>query len=281
MRKGPLDRVQTDVEVLFQVSHRNRSDSKRRRVVDAARYRRPRMTDPRHLVSFVEPAVMHEAKLMAEREVGVSGRIVRIKLERLHEKLSRDCGVGIRKAHHMRQRSEIEIVSAQALRSFPAGPLDLQFSETWLDDADHPIGNLILKIKYVLRCAVEFIGPEMGAGLGFDQLRRDAHRAPDLRTPPSKTYRTPSSRPTCRTSTGLPLYMKLELRAITNSHLMRDNPVVMSSTIPSAKYSCSGSPLMFWKGSTAIEGLSGRDSAGLSESASEGACRLSRAMPYA
>ena len=51
--------------------------------------------------------------------------------------------------------------------------------------------------------------------------------------------------------------MKLELRAITNSHLIRDNPVMMSSTIPSAKYSCSGSPLMFWNANTAIEGLSG------------------------
>ena len=52
--------------------------------------------------------------------------------------------------------------------------------------------------------------------------------------------------------------MKLEFRAMTNSPLMRDNAVMMSSTIPSAKYSCSGSPLMFWKGKTAIEGLSGR-----------------------
>ena len=58
--------------------------------------------------------------------------------------------------------------------------------------------------------------------------------------------------------------MKVELRAITNSHLIRDSPVVMSSTMPSAKYSCSGSPLMFWNGSTAIDGLSG--------SASDGAC---------
>jgi hypothetical protein len=31
----------------------------------------------------------------------------------------------------------------------------------------------------------------------------------------------------------------------------------MSSTMPSAKYSCSGSALMFWNGSTAIDGLSG------------------------
>ena len=33
--------------------------------------------------------------------------------------------------------------------------------------------------------------------------------------------------------------------------------VMMSSTTPSAKYSCSGSPLMFVNGSTAMEGLSG------------------------
>ena len=32
---------------------------------------------------------------------------------------------------------------------------------------------------------------------------------------------------------------------------------MISSTMPSAKYSCSGSPLMFWNGNTAIEGLSG------------------------
>ena len=35
----------------------------------------------------------------------------------------------------------------------------------------------------------------------------------------------------------------------------------MSSTIPSAKYSCSGSPLIFWNGRTAIEGLSGSGNA--------------------
>jgi hypothetical protein len=32
---------------------------------------------------------------------------------------------------------------------------------------------------------------------------------------------------------------------------------VISSTIPSAKYSCSGSPLILPNGSTAIEGVSG------------------------
>ena len=38
-------------------------------------------------------------------------------------------------------------------------------------------------------------------------------------------------------------------------------PSRYTSTMPSAKYSCSGSPLMFWNGSTAIDGLSGSGSA--------------------
>src|SRR4051812_6766296 len=61
-------------------------------------------------------------------------------------------------------------------------------------------------------------------------------------------------------SGDLPLYEKDELRAITNSDRNRDNSVMMSSVMPSVKYSCSGSSLMLWKGSTAIDGLSGKPS---------------------
>src|SRR6516164_1574088 len=43
---------------------------------------------------------------------------------------------------------------------------------------------------------------------------------------------------------------------------MRLSAVMISSTMPSAKYSCSGSPLILAKGSTAIDGLSGRARAG-------------------
>ena len=58
-----------------------------------------------------------------------------------------------------------------------------------------------------------------------------------------------------------PLYVKLELRAITNSQRMRDSAVMISSTMPSAKYSCSGSLLILAKGNTAIDGLSGSGNA--------------------
>src|SRR4029079_6327730 len=69
---------------------------------------------------------------------------------------------------------------------------------------------------------------------------------------------------------ALPLYVKLELRAMTNSDLNRDSAVMMSSTMPSAKYSCSVSPDMFWNGSTAIDGLSGKAS-GTSTGGADGA----------
>src|SRR5438094_463025 len=48
---------------------------------------------------------------------------------------------------------------------------------------------------------------------------------------------------------------------MTKSQRMRESAVMISSTIPSTKYSCSGSPLMLAKGNTAIEGLSGSGSA--------------------
>src|SRR6516225_6232798 len=43
---------------------------------------------------------------------------------------------------------------------------------------------------------------------------------------------------------------------------MRLSAVMISSPMPSAKYSCSGSPDMLANGSTAIDGLSGNASAG-------------------
>src|ERR1700730_15999299 len=45
---------------------------------------------------------------------------------------------------------------------------------------------------------------------------------------------------------------------MTKSQRMRESAVMISSTMPSAKYSCSGSPLMLANGNTAIDGLSGR-----------------------
>jgi hypothetical protein len=51
--------------------------------------------------------------------------------------------------------------------------------------------------------------------------------------------------------------VKLEFRAMTNSQRIRESAVMISSIMPSTKYSSSGPGLMFWNGITAIEGLSG------------------------
>jgi len=64
---------------------------------------------------------------------------------------------------------------------------------------------------------------------------------------------------------------------------MRERAVMISSTMPSTKYSCSGSPLRLTNGSTAINGLSGsansggRGSAGISGARAAGFA--SRASP--
>src|SRR5207244_12945777 len=50
---------------------------------------------------------------------------------------------------------------------------------------------------------------------------------------------------------------------MTKSQRIRESAVMISSTMPSAKYSCSGSPLILTKGNTAIDGLSGSGSGGL------------------
>jgi hypothetical protein len=74
---------------------------------------------------------------------------------------------------------------------------------------------------------------------------------------------------------ALPLHAKVELRAMTKKPRDFDKAVMMPSAIPSPKYSCSGSPLMFWNGRTAIDGLAGRR--GLSSPT--GYCRLHKPQP--
>ncbi len=69
---------------------------------------------------------------------------------------------------------------------------------------------------------------------------------------------TPSFPATSHTSTGCPLKVKALLRAVTDNADILDKSVVISSLIPSLKYSCSASPLMLAKGSTHMDSLGGR-----------------------
>ena len=102
--------------------------------------------------------------------------------------------------------------------------------------------------------------PEVGASLSLDQLRGDAHSPAGLAHRALEQIAHAQLRTIRLTSTACPLYAKLELAAMTNSQRMRASAVIISSTMPSVKYSCSGSPLRFWNGNTAIDGLSGKAS---------------------
>src|SRR3990170_8652361 len=62
--------------------------------------------------------------------------------------------------------------------------------------------------------------------------------------------------------TDFPRYVNAVLRAITCRPEILERSVMMSSVMPSEKYSCSGSPLMLLKGNTAIDGRSGAADAG-------------------
>src|ERR1700691_6410166 len=75
-------------------------------------------------------------------------------------------------------------------------------------------------------------------------------RCPALRTLPSSTWLALSCRATSSTSTFLPLNVKAVFLAATQSAEILLRSVMTSSVIPSEKYSCSGSPLMFANGRT-------------------------------
>src|SRR5438045_5356357 len=87
-------------------------------------------------------------------------------------------------------------------------------------------------------------------------------RPPALRTLPSSTWVTFSWLATCRTSTDLALKVNAVLRDTTCKADTLLKSVMMSSLIPSLKYSCSGSPLMLANGRTQIENERADDGAG-------------------
>src|SRR5688500_5040949 len=78
-------------------------------------------------------------------------------------------------------------------------------------------------------------------------------RSPALRTLPSRTVPTLSWRPISLTLSLFPLKAKAEVRAATRSPSTLVRAVMISSVIPSEKYSFAPSGLMFTKGRTAMD----------------------------
>ena len=118
--------------------------------------------------------------------------------------------------------------------------------------------TLILELEHIFDRAVEPVGPQMRAGFGLDQLRGDADPAAALAHRAFEHIAHAQFAPDLLHIDGLALVGEAR---IAGDHEQpadaADSAVMISSTMPSTKYSCSGSPLMFWNGSTAIDGLSG------------------------
>ena len=76
---------------------------------------------------------------------------------------------------------------------------------------------------------------------------------PILRTLPSRTADTSSRLPIALMSSVVPLKAKVDVRDATPSDLIFESALMISSAMPSVKYSFSGSLLVLVKGSTAID----------------------------
>ncbi len=81
-------------------------------------------------------------------------------------------------------------------------------------------------------------------------------RLPALRTLPSSTVRTRNCSPILVMSSCLPLKANEEVRDTTRRASTLLNALMISSAMPSVKYSLSGSALMLANGSTATDGVS-------------------------
>ena len=127
--------------------------------------------------------------------------------------------------------------------------------ELQLQGRDDGLADLVLQGEDVGEIAVPVFGPDVAAGLAVDERGGDAHPKPALRTLPSSTWLTSSSRATLGRSTFWPLNRKLLLREMTKRAETLERSVMISSLMPSEKYSCSGSPLILAKGETQMESL--------------------------
>ena len=122
-------------------------------------------------------------------------------------------------------------------------------------------------IEDVIKSAIETIGPQVRTGLAVDQLASDSHAATRLAHAALQHIahaELPADLPDVHGATFV-----REARIACDDKQRFEARQRGDDVLDEAVYevSCSGSPLMFLFGSTAIEGLSGNASAGTSAQA--------------
>ena len=156
-----------------------------------------------------------------------------------------------------RKRAQIEIVGGEIGRRPRGGAAHLGCLQGRLDDPGDAESDFVLKLENVFDQAVEAVGPQVRAGLGVDQLAGDAHPVAALAHRAFEHIAHPKLAPDLLHIDGPALVGKGGVAGDDEQPTDRERAVMISSTMPSTKYSCSGSPLILGNGNTAIDGLSG------------------------
>src|SRR5262249_46778417 len=150
----------------------------------------------------------------------------------------------------------------EALGWLAAGALDLRALELRRHGADDALGHLVLKLENILQRPVEPVRPDMPSGGRIDELRRDGHPVRRLAHAAFEQVADPELATDLPYVHGMTLVGEARVAGdheqVAKARQRRDDIFAM----PSAKYSCSGSPLRFWNGRTAIESLSGSANTG-------------------
>jgi hypothetical protein len=152
------------------------------------------------------------------------------------ERLLRTPVLGPVKFGHMPETALICLPGAQVFGTLAQNAPKFRIRYCRFDRRNHRCCDLVLYGEHLRVTTIIAFRPNMASCFGIDKLSINAHL---LRIAPYATfyYVTNASRATCFVATACPLYVKLELRAMTNSARLRESSVMMSSEMPSEKYS--------------------------------------------
>jgi hypothetical protein len=126
-----------------------------------------------------------------------------------------------------------------------------------LDGCDNAGRYTVLQIKDIEKLSIELVGPNMLAGLALDELPSDSHPASRLANAAFEDVAHPQVAPHLLYLHGTAFINERRVSGDDEEPFYpreRRDDVFYDSV---REVVCSGSPLIFWNGKTAIEGLSG------------------------
>ena len=184
---------------------------------------------------------------------GVGEREPRIERHGVLEHLERELQVLSRQPAGVALAAQIQVVRLEVLGRLGRERLLLLRRQRDAQRLGDLARDLVLQLEDVLHLAVVALGPDREIRLRVDQLRVDAQPRARAAQAAGEHVRAPSCWPICAGVTGLSRYASTVGRENIFKPLIFESSVMMSSVMPSRKYSSSFTPLRFSKYSTAID----------------------------